>query len=160
MKKKPIQFMLIACTIVIWGVIIFQVYLALKKSGDDPIKSDDLQSDVVTPVKLPSLGDSSETAFIQLARDPFSFPSVHHEAALVKSTAADPDYQPAGIIYRIAGIIINSGSKVIMLEDLSYKKTLYLHENEKYENLQILKINDKTVLLRESGIPKTFEITK
>ena len=161
MKRKNLNKLLIAGVVLLWGYIIIQVILSYSHNKSELIKIDEKELNS-SKMHIDLSKDTSTSSDIMITRDPFNFLTIK-PAPVTPSPVEkkiDMDKVPAGIMYRIAGVIINELRQVVLVEDFTNKRSVFLRENEKYENLKILSVQYQEVILEESGVRKAIEIDK
>lgn len=155
-KKNKIVYILIICTVVLWGFIgkyLVEFYKAYK-DDNETVTANAAQN--MKPVLLSGVQDTVSN--ITQMRDPFAF---NKKEAPVKTEAAPkPDEYRALINYKINGVIINKDEKVVVFEDVTSNHTLYLNEGDDYSDIHIVKISIKEVILKEHGLIKTISLEK
>jgi len=150
-SKKTLNKVLIAGVAIIWGLVVFRFVLSFFASGKDTVVPEDLSLDN-SELNLPILSrDTSASQLPLLSRDPFFFGMTKVVAKQPVNPLADADRRPAGINYRIGGIICNNKRKIVILEDLSFNTTVFLRKSDKYKNLKILSITKDQVEIDEGG---------
>jgi len=161
MTKKNTNKLLIFGVVLLWGYIIFEVITAIIKSSPDSINGTDTLAfrNNLSSEKYISSGEA--LIDVSLVRDPFNFtPAKPIVSSTPMPKPINMDRLPAGIMYRIAGVIINENRRVVLLEDKTDNRSVFLRENDKYENLKIIGIQHQVVVLEESGIKKIYELEK
>lgn len=151
MSKKTLNRVLIAGVAIIWGLVVFRFVLSFFASGKDTAVPEDLSLES-SELNLPILSrDTTTLQPLPLSRDPFFFGMPKVVVKQPANPLADADRRPAGINYRIGGIICNDKRKVVILEDLSFNTTVFLRKSDKYKNLKILSITKDQVEIDEGG---------
>lgn len=160
-NKKRISFILLITTvIVIWGIILFRITTHF-------LDNDDIQIDIANeslplhPVAVnKKLDEPEEIGYITLEQDPFTFSDIikPEKKIAAKKNKIKPLPPVETINYSIKGVIIANSGKMIIFNDESNSKTLFLREGEEYKYIKILKIDTKTVLLTEYKISKEVNI--
>lgn len=161
-KKSKAVIPLIIAAAAVWGIIVFRIidYYSGAAEETQVIINDENLIPVVNDIN-----ESASRAYNPkpIKRDPFTkqktntretIPAPEQRIVKIDNT---PEPQPM-IEYRITGTIINSGSRMVILEDITNNRTEFLREGDEYKNIKVMKINYDTVELRERGKDKTFDI--
>jgi len=174
-KKKNIAFIpLMTVTFLVWGIIIYKVIDHFKSSNDRTSEIITNIASVVDPVNRNSVkNDVIETEYVSLDRDPFVLKrimkvndNVGQNKQLNQSTF--PRLKPIikteqpqiKFDYVINGVIINEESKLVILEDITNKKIIFMRVEDKYKDIVIKSIDVNKIVLNENGILKDIEIKK
>lgn len=151
-KKKNKKFFipLLVTVIVVWGLLIFRVVSTLTHNNNETITNE--TSTDTSFNSLLEAGRKKEKINLQyekLDRDPFrkyqsSSPKI---VATQKSRPKEvfPKEIKKKIQYSINGVIIRPNKKMIVLEDKTNNKTLFLHEGETYKDITIKIITSNKV---------------
>ncbi len=93
--------------------------------------------------------DINTLAFTRLNKNPFVF-----EKRIVKvSKITKPKFTlppPPAINFNISGIIINNNKKLVVFNDLTNKRTVFLSEGDKYKDIIIRSIDVEKVTYLEN----------
>lgn len=175
-KKKNIAFIpILLVTLIVWGVIIYKVIAHLKSSEDANPEIVTNTANVADPINRNSIkADIIETEYASLERDPFVLKGISKvkdnkelngqtnsdvaQKLLQKQKADSPHLDK--IQYTINGVIINKESKLVILEDITNKKTIFMREKEEYKDIIIKAIYLNKVVVTENGSKKEIEIKK
>ena len=159
MNKKKLNQLLAGVVFIIWAVIIAQVVNTLIKNRSDSNNSDIIKDEQsLLPASVTK--DTLVSNEIVLDRDPFELnPVIVHYTAPAKEPAK-ADTKPAGIMFRVGGVVINNERKVVLLDDLTNKKTMFLREQEHYLNLQIISIKQESVVISDNGLKAEYKIDR
>jgi hypothetical protein len=175
-KKKNITIIpLLIITFVVWGVIIYKV-IAHFKSGDDasPEVITNVASIADPVVRNTDNAGFIESEYVSLDRDPFVLKRItkvngnteqnrliNHDVVQNLPQKQKIDLSQINKIeYAINGVIINNESKLVILEDLTNKKILFMRKGDEYNDIIIKLIDLNKVTLTEKGITKEIEIKK
>ena len=149
-KNSKILVPLTIASIVIWGVIIYNIISYFTAAVDVDLQTDEKVS-VVKAAGTDSTVDDEDLDTLEykkLSRDPFLFhKAVSSQAVAKNDTPAKKENETPQINYQINGIVINSSSKLIVFADLTNNKTLFLREGETYNDITIKQINDNRIIL-------------
>jgi hypothetical protein len=157
LKQKSSKFILvlIVVTTIIWGVVIYKLvdYFNFNNDEDNEVITE------VEPVNPKRINKDFKNEldiikFIELERDPFTFGSKQTVTNLERTTPPPQQHLPPTvnepkINYAINGVIINGESKLVIFEDLTNSKTLFLKEGEVYNDITIKEIGKKKVSIVE-----------
>ena len=165
--KNKLLIPLIVVTIVIWGIIIYNIVGYYNSSGDNfpeiMVPTDDL--DETDFQKQISYG-TTDVEYIQLVRDPFVFGKKHDAMRQINTTPVKTKKEKVisvasvtpAINYTISGTLINDASKLAILEDMTNRKTVFMREGESYLSIVIKEINRAKVVITENGVEKEISI--
>jgi hypothetical protein len=153
-KKNKLTVPLIIITFALWGLIIYKVINYLNSPGED---KSEMVIDKNETASLPlrnNLQQEEALANSTIERDPFVF----RKKQPVKPINEIVPIQVKKVIppklllnYVVNGIIINQKSKLVLFEDRTNNKTVFLREGEQYLSVRIKKIfTDKVVLIEDS----------
>lgn len=140
-KKKNKYFIpLIAAVMIIWGVIghkVFSYYFSNTKEQTEDYEIE--PSEFSRLLEKKKFAGVTAIEYEKLNRNPFSFSyarprSKPKKTEAVKAVPAPPIQK---LNFSLNGVVVNPNSKMIILEDKTNNKTLFLHEGEKYEYIKI-----------------------
>ena len=159
MKKKYLNYILIAVVLILWVLIAVRIFNAVRSSGGgEDISGESMDLKIGEPDR--KFSDTLIRIVYHIARDPFIPAGFRTTPVETAPAVKAPEKKPVGISYRIAGIIVNNDRRLIMLEDRTNNKTVYLYENGQYLNLKILKIAAESVTLEEFGTKKEIKLER
>jgi hypothetical protein len=145
-------------SVIIWGIILYNI-IAYFTLPSDPVVHKTGENTLVTAdeVKVNQTDELKILEYEKLPRDPFLFAKTKNQRVAKKiRRKKKPDSPP--IKYRINGIVLNNNSRLVVFEDLTNKKTLFLREGEAYSDIQIKKISETNIILTERGEKKEILI--
>ena len=158
-------------TAVIWGIIIYNIVDYYNSLGTD--KTDVIDSPVASNqlyLEKPTDNKLLNTDYIKLDRDPFVLGARKRNTVAVRTNkeSSKPKSQnnkkiksttaPVPLNYLIKGVVINDTSKLVIFQDMTNKKTLFMRERETYLGIIIKEINATKILLNESGSEKEINV--
>lgn len=160
MNKKLLNRILIFGVVLIWGVISVQIIKAILKKHEDKIKLDEPVIENNYSTKPPYGMDSISTALQVLLRDPFEFnkPVVKQEPLPIDHR--EVDRKPAGIMFKVGGIVINENRRSVLIEDLTNKKTVFLRVNERYLNLKIIALKYDSAVIDDNTTTAEYKLNR
>lgn len=164
--------MLIPSVLLVWGIIGYQILGCLSGSEDEIIEvSDDSSFNDILSSRKNTLSDSVKIKYISLERDPFRFKKkirnndsvktpqrIMRPPVVVKPLRDKYEQQKPKLNYRINGAVINSSRRLVIFEDLSNNKTMFLKEGEAYNEIIIKEIGKTKVIVVEENEPKEILI--
>lgn len=167
--KNKLLIPLTIITIVIWGIIIYNIvgyYNSFDDNSSEVIGSpDDLE---VMDAQTQLYNKFQVGDYIELERDPFVFGKKKRNDASQQSNSvsiktkkekASQESKPnSSINYTITGTLINNVSRLAILEDLTNKKTIFMREGEGYLSIVIKEIFPAKVVIIENGSEKEISI--
>jgi hypothetical protein len=174
MNKNITIIPLLIVTFAVWGVIIYKV-IAHFKSGDDasPEVITNVASIADPKVRNADNAGFIESEYVSLDRDPFVLKRItkvngnteqnrliNHDVVQNLPQKQKIELPQNKIEYTINGVIINNESKLVILEDLTNKKILFMRKGDEYKDIVIKTIDLNKIILTEKGITKEIEIKK
>ena len=148
---------------IIWGLVIYKVMDYFNFSDADETKNV-LVDDPVNQVLSSNIRKNNIDTlnYIELDRNPFIF-AARQKITVTKQKNKPPKKQippvkKQKINYAINGVIINEKHKLVIFEDLTNNKTLFLKEGEVYNEITIKEIGKKNVSIVEAEIIKEFSL--
>ncbi|MFO7445405.1 MAG: hypothetical protein R6W90_03520 [Ignavibacteriaceae bacterium] len=162
-KKKKITIILLAATVCLWGVILYNVFYYYTSSGEEePDVIIENENVLYTPVKK-NLENEEAVFYEEIVRDPFVFRKkiapVPEEEITPEVFTPPPPPEPK-LNYQINGTIINASSKLVIFEDRTNNKTLFLREGETYNGIKITSIGIDKIKVVEDHEVKEIEVRK
>jgi hypothetical protein len=161
LTKNKFTYVLIAAVVLLWGFIIFNI-VGYINSGDESSVNDH-----VNKIKLPAKSsnikfkrvDIDTLTFTRLNKNPFVF-----EKRIVKvSKIIKPKFTlppPPTINFNISGVIINENKKLVVFNDLTNNKTVFLSEGDKYKDIKIKSIDVEKVTYLENNQEKVIQLKR
>jgi len=165
--KNKLLIPLTVVTIVIWGIIIYNIaeyYNSIDDSTSRIIEStDDLDE---TDFQKQISYSTPDVEYIQLVRDPFVFGKKHNAVQQINNTPVTTKKEKVisvatvtpAINYTISGTLINDASKLAILEDMTNRKTVFMREGDSYLSIVIKEINRAKVVVLEKDVEKEISI--
>ena len=159
LAKNKLTYGLVIIVIAIWGLILYELIMSFEfpdSKIDVTIKKSELVNfndidDINEPI------DIDTVQYIKFNRDPFSLvrtKKLYKERKKIVVKKPEEIFQ-----FRIEGILINNTSRMVILEDLGTKETLFLREGDSYKNVIVRKVNKGNVVLVNGGETKSFSIS-
>jgi len=156
MKKKKLYWFLVLVTITIWGIIILKIVQFFANKDEYVIETPD-NLFYNKEVNSENLSIGTLINYIELERDPFTFSRTFKNESdrpinspNVESPLRNNDIHNK-IEYRINGVIINPESKLVIFEDVTNNKTLFLKEGDVYYNIVIKEIGKRKIVINEGN---------
>ncbi len=141
--KKSIQILLIIAVCIIWGLIILRMVdfftRDVETATGHPVSGE------IDSLKIPLRTETSSDGVLP-KRNPYTYDISSPVAIEQEESYPIPVPLPQNI-YKVSGLIINGNSKLVILEDTKTLKTFFLRVGEKQDNIKVLKIEEKEVLL-------------
>lgn len=160
-NKRNIAILIIIVT-VIWGVVLINIISFVRfntKSEKVTFKNNDRDS-----VKVINHSQKlEETKYTYLQRNPFELPIRkvhHHKINHTKTLIKKPVSQIIHLNYKISGTIVNDTDRMLVLEDFTNKKTVFLKEGDVYEGIKIDSILTEHVTLTENHVKRKIQIPR
>jgi hypothetical protein len=145
---------------VIWGAIGMKVFYYFS-AEDEMITIDhrELLSDAVNDKEdiKPGSNEAGVT-YVDLKRDPFLFKKKRIVRKREKTAPAKQMKFENDIDFVINGVIWKKNRKLVILQDRTNNSTMFLHEGEKYKNLEINFISPTSVSLLQNNKEKKITI--
>ena len=151
---------LLLIVFIVWGVIIYEIIIAfntddsgLIQPEDNYLSIDNMESDKKEVIEIDTI------PYVKFKRDPFVF---------VKSTIKKKKKKPVkqltkvktNLKFKIGGVLINANRRIVIMEDLTNSKTIFMREGESYKNLLIKKIEKGGIVLLNNGKTEKINIPK
>lgn len=161
-KKNKFVWILLISVILIWGLVISHVISFFTGTGEDNSNEISVVQNEVDKIFSNKKVDSKNEniTYLKLNRDPFSFTrKLNNNFSPTKKVKRPPilikqlrnNIHQNRTEFRINGIIINPEGKLVIFEDLTNNKILFLKEGEVYNDITIKEIDkQKVILLQES----------
>jgi hypothetical protein len=161
-KKKNI-IILIVVVIIIWGIVLSNVISYVHSTHENYDENIQSNNDSVSKSgRQPA--HFEETEFITLKRDPFGLPRLHTLSKLKPNPKIvhekNEKSPPVQIDYKIAGTIVNDTEKLLVLEDITNKTTVFLKEGELYKGIKIDSILTESITLTQGSATKKIHIPR
>ena len=154
-KTNKVILLLVLSTIVIWGVVIYKVIDYLNSSGTN--ESEIIKQEESVDPGLLNRGEKNSLdtiSFTELERNPFIFVERQKITATKQKNNLPkrivPPIKKQKINYAINGVIINEKHKLVIFEDLTNNKTLFLKEGEVYNEITVKEIGKTKVSIVEA----------
>ena len=157
---------LILIVLSIWAIIIYNVINYFNSSDKEEIAAAPIAGSVPVSVKTNKYrtADIDTLSYTALGKSPFALGTRIEEKPPAPKPAAPPKAKILPTVpklnYKITGIIINGGSKLVVLEDVTNSKTVFLREGETYLHLHITLIETEKVSLLEDKTPKEIVVPR
>ena len=156
-NKNKLLIPLAGVVLIIWGMIIINIIDILGK--DEPNESDDFEFYTENEMSYSNASNSSiEIKPETLDRDPFCFPQTKPKNSSKKNSTKVKKEIPS-ISYNVNGVIINGNKKLVILEDVTNDKTVFLREGDTYENIKIKRIYSDRLLIIDKGKNKELYLS-
>lgn len=167
-NNKAVIFLLLV-TFLVWGTILYNVIKYYKSRGDGEVTETKAFFD---EAGSKSSGNMSQVdvyddgmKYQSLDYDPFRMEqAIPSESSfrVKKSAFLEEKIIPAKprLNYRISGVIINRGNKLVVFEDISEGKTVFLREGEIYKDVIIESVLMDKVTLTDDGLTKEIMLQK
>ena len=156
-KNKTVKIFLFVSVVIVWGLISFKIINYFLQND-----SVELEIEVAETSRLHDKIESYNTKITEhdykkLERDPFTL-QLRKQKIVKPKTEIKPPVKQAAFNYKIDGLMINGDKKVILLNDISENKTVYLKEGDKYKTLTINEITSNLVSLKENSLLKKLNL--
>lgn len=169
-NNKAVVFLLII-TFAVWGMILYNVIKYYKSRSGNSEDAGEIVTSFNEGMKASSVNKSSaesyETSmqYKSLDRDPFRMEkarTTEDNVPVKKSSPREEKLIPVKprLNYKISGVIINKGNKLVVFEDITGGKTLFLREGETYKGVTIESVLMDKVTLSEDGLTKEIMLQK
>lgn len=149
-KKNYKVYFLLLGVIIVWGSIIYRTIGYFTNDNSTAI-SQTFTSDLPTKIASNTNGLKKETKldYLELKRDPFSLTVRRDNSTLKRKAKIIKNNTPAlpKIKYQIKGIIISGKRKLVIFEDITDNKILFLRKGQAYKGIIIRNIESTTVTL-------------
>jgi hypothetical protein len=145
-KKNKITIVLLTATLFLWGGILYNIILYF--TSQEEKEPEVIVENSGLNLKHIREADKMDENILykEISRDPFVFrikePVI--EEALPVNTPPQPKLQ-----YSIAGTIITSTNKLVVFEDRSNNKTLFLREGDEYNGIKITSVSGDHIKIME-----------
>ena len=94
-----------------------------------------------------------------LKRDPFLLRKKHTaKKSKIKNPKVEPKKFTEDIDFVINGVILKKNKKLVILQDRTNNKCMFLREGDKYKNLKINFISSTTISLLQNDIERKINI--
>lgn len=157
-SKNKLVYFLVLAVIGLWGIIIYNI-IGYFKSDDDTnlnLNNQTKNHSIPTAYKFSNV-DLDTLSFRQLNKSPFEF----EKEAVVVPKVIKPFIPPPPVLnYNISGVIINGGKKLVILNDLTNNKTIFLSEGDNYKSISIKSIDVEKVIVIENHVEKTIVLKR
>lgn len=172
--KNKLLIPLTIVTLIIWGAIIYNIieyYSSNDNEAIEVIEAPEILEQ--TNIASSSINDLQSVEYLEIERDPFKFmkgnnarsnkqiePTVNpnHKKPLIPPI--NNTNSTSTLKYSINGVLINNENKLVVFEDLTNDKVVFLRENENYLQITIKEIGESKVSLLENGNTKEIDIKK
>lgn len=157
-KKKAKFYILLVAVFIIWAAIIINVIGRLD-SNDYEIIDDNLDVALKIYKEIKDNNEAKSTPeFFSLSRDPFVLRKVKPPRKVnPKKVVEKPKTQPQ-LKFNVQGIISNQDNKLVIIEDLTNRTTVFLAKGDKHETITILDVKENLVKLKVGKEIKEFRI--
>lgn len=142
MKEKKIRIFLSILVLIIWGSIFYRVGVHLL--GDDSEKINMLNENYPVKYDLSKL-KNNKYEYKNLNRDPFVMNVNKEKEKNISHKIKRAKIEETPLKYTIKGVIIKEGREVVLVEDETNSKIVFLREGMHYKGIKIVKISDKGV---------------
>jgi len=158
MKNKGLTYVLGLVVLVVWGLIIYRIFLAANSDDDGPFEnSTSLKKEVFNDYTIPK-----DTAKLFLNyRDPFAAPKAEEKEiapdrpAIQKVVSSAPTKPPVNWnLVKYSGYIHNPGSKKLIAMMTINGKELMMSEGEMAEQVKLIKNLKDSVKVAYQGATK------
>ncbi len=142
MKSKKMIYLLIGCVAVVWGMIIYRIYVQVKPG-------DELQISQVKqkPISIAISNHSNDAYQLYLDRDPFvSYSFVSSVAPAIQNTGQAKVSTAAKIITPVAWPAINYSG--------------YIKNPKSNQKITIISLNGKEIMLRDGEVAQGVKLIK
>ena len=158
-KKNLLVVFLSLAVIIVWGIIISRTITYFTEDDQNIIINKDNSDFYKDTFEKPNNAKSKQIKYIKLNRDPFIIPRPKIKPVHILKSSKRVNKKP-GINYSINGVIINGKSKLLILDDKTNNKTIFLREGEEYEGIKILKINTDMINIIDHGLKRELSLKR
>lgn len=169
-NNKAVIFLLIV-TLAVWGAILYNVIKYYKSRSGSEDAGEILTSFTEEGLKASSVNKSSVESYgtamqyKSLDRDPFRMEKARPKEDNIPVKKSSPHEEKLipvkpRLNYKISGVIINKGNKLVVFEDVTGGKTLFLREGDTYKDITIESVLMDKVTLSEDGLTKEIMLQK
>lgn len=155
-KKKKMVYLLLLCTIVLWSLIgkyLVDFYKAYKDNNEPSAIINNRKTNTAL------INDVADTVnYASKINDPFLF-NKNEVRTKIETFPKQAEYR-ASINYKINGVIINKEQKLVIFEDITSKRTIFLNEGDEYGDVRIKIISAEEVILLENRNLKKINLKK
>lgn len=148
-KNSKLLIPLLIFVVIVWGMIIRNIVNYYHSENEDDELNYSKGSE--KPAETTGLTFSE---YPSIVRDPFSWKTQieqrEHSTRESGQKIREPIIVPQ-LNYKINGIIINQGEKLIVFEDRSDMDVIFLREGDEYKNIIIKEIKIDCIILLENG---------
>ncbi len=150
-KKSKYFIPLLTATIVIWGVVIFNIVeymLTEAEPGIEIIEDNNLPLESI--IHESREHDDVQPVIGSLQRDPFIIrrKTSQQKPEPPKLRFVQDMLRESPIEFKINGVIISGSSKIAILEDITNGNTQFLKIGDEYKGIKILDISEQVVKLQ------------
>lgn len=157
--KNKFAVPLLLIVLIVWGVIIYEIInefnideSVIKLPEDNYLSRDSLVYNKKKVIELDTI------QYVKFRRDPFVF------LKSIKRKNKKPVKQltqvQTNLEFKVGGVLINAKRRIVILEDLTNSKTIFMREGDSYKNLIIKKIEKGGIVLLINGITEKISILK
>jgi len=142
MKSKKMIYLLISCVAVIWGMIIYRIYVQVKPSDEMQISQVKQKS-----ISITINNHSDDTYQLYLDRDPFAAYSFVSSVAPAIQTSALP--------------VVNRATKIstpVNWPVITYSG--YIKNPKSNQKITIISLNGKEIMLRDGEVAQGVKLIK
>lgn len=150
---------LLLIVLIVWGVIIYEIIIefhpgesVLILPEENYLSRYNLESNKKKAIEFDTI------KYVKFRRDPFVF------VKSIKRGGEKPIKQLTQVQtileFKVGGVLINAKRRIVILEDLTNSKTLFMREGDSYKNLIIKKIEKGGIVLLNNGKTEEIRILK
>lgn len=150
---------LLLIVLIVWGVIIYEIIIefhpgesVLILPEENYLSRYNLESNKKKAIEFDTI------KYVKFRRDPFVF------VKSIKRGEKKPIKQLTQVQtileFKVGGVLINAKRRIVILEDLTNSKTLFMREGDSYKNLIIKKIEKGGIVLLNNGKTEEIRILK
>lgn len=150
---------LLTIVLIVWGVIIYEIIIAFNTDESILIPPQENYLSRYNPESNNKKAiEFDTTQYVKFNRDPFVF--VKSIKRQNKKPIEKVIKVQTNLEFKVGGVLINAKRRIVILEDLTNSKTIFMREGDSYKNLVIKKIDKGGVVLLNNGKTEKINIPK